>query len=156
MFFFCARRLYRYEKAQFTNTWSFTQWSTFAFDGSPGEYMTGLEFSPLDSNRAYAATNLGRMLWSDDKGVTWNISATTGPSEVWLYGMAIQPSHVDVDTVYIGGSGYGSPAVWKSTDGGQTFFPWGQGLPDTLVYCLAESPDGQHEAAEAVTESDSL
>ena len=72
-----------------------------------------------------------------DKGVTWNQSATTGPTEVWLYGTAIQPSHVDVDTVYIGGSGYGSPAVWKSTNGGQSFAPWGQGLPDTLVYCVS-------------------
>ncbi|MDG2149237.1 MAG: hypothetical protein P8N09_06920 [Planctomycetota bacterium] len=141
-FFFCAKRLYRYEKAPTGNVWNPTQWSNFAFDGSSGEYMTGIAFSPLDSNRAYAATNHGRLFWSNDKGVTWNQSATTGPSEVWLYGTAIQPSHVDVDTVYVGGSGYGSPAVWKSTNGGQSFQAWGQGLPDTLVYCLAESPDG--------------
>ncbi len=141
-FFFCAKRLYRYQKAAVGNVWNATQWSSFAFDGSSGEYMTGIAFSPMDSNRAYAATNFGRLFYSNDKGVNWNQSATTGPSEVWLYGTAIQPSHVDVDTVYIGGSGYGSPAVWKSTDGGQSFAPWGQGLPSTLVYCLAESPDG--------------
>lgn len=141
-FFFCAKKLYRYQKAPVGNNWNPVQWSTFDFEGSPGEYMTGIAFSPLDSNRAYAATNRGRLFWSNDKGVTWNQSATTGPTEVWLYGTAIQPSHVDVDTVYVGGSGYGSPAVWRSTDGGQTFQDWGQGLPDTLVYCLAESPDG--------------
>lgn len=52
------------------------------------------------------------------------------------------PSVEDVDTVYLGGSGYGSPAVFRSTDGGATWAPWGDGLPDTLVYSLAEAHDG--------------
>jgi len=141
-FFFCAKRLYRYDKSATGFTWTPVQWSNEVFDQNPGEYMTGLAFSPLDSNRAWATTNHGRIFWSADKGVTWTRSATLGPSEVWLYGTAIQPSHVDADTVYIGGSGYSGPAVWRSTDGGQTFEPWGQGLPPTLVYSLAEAPDG--------------
>jgi len=47
-----------------------------------------------------------------------------------------------VDTVWVGGSGYGGPAVYQSTDGGVSFQPHGQGLPPTLVYCLGEAPDG--------------
>ncbi len=32
--------------------------------------------------------------------------------------------------------------VYRSTDGGATFEPWGEGLPATTAYALAESRDG--------------
>ncbi len=32
--------------------------------------------------------------------------------------------------------------LWRTTDGGATYQDWGQGLPSTLVYCMAEAADG--------------
>lgn len=140
--FFCARKLYRYSKAPLINSWSPVEWSAFDFAGSPGEYLTALAFSPADTQRAYAATNLGRLFWSSDRGLTWTESSSSGPSAHYFYGTAIVCDADDPDRVWVGGSGYGSPAVYRSTDGGQTFQNWGLGLPDTLVYCLAQAPDG--------------
>ena len=48
----------------------------------------------------------------------------------------------DPDTVYAGGSGYGGPAVYRSTDGGQSWSDWSDGMPSTTVYSLVEAPDG--------------
>jgi photosystem II stability/assembly factor-like uncharacterized protein len=105
--------------------------------------MSALAFSPVDPDRAYAATNDGRLFRSLDHGLTWTQSASIGPSAHYFYGTAIVASALDVDTVYVGGSGYGSPAVYRSTNGGVTFQPYGEGLPNTLVYSLAESRDGK-------------
>lgn len=139
-FFFPASRLYRYTRSR--NGWSYTQYSEQSFARASGEYVSALAFSPLDSNRAYAATSHGRVFWSDDKGVTWTESANRGPDENWYYGQAIVASNVDKDTVYLGGSGYGVPAVYRSTDGGRTFEPWSEGIESTLVYSMAEARDG--------------
>jgi hypothetical protein len=87
-------------------------------------------------------TNQGRLWVSDDHGETWTQSNSTGPGGQYFYGTAMVASAVDVDTVYVGGSGYSNPAVYRSTDGGLNYEAWGEGLPATLVYCLAEAPDG--------------
>ncbi len=140
--FFCGEKLWRYKKIDFINSWTKVEWSTQDFGVSSGEFLTGLAFSPVDPERAYAASNQGRLWVSDDHGLTWSQGATTGPGSGWLHGTAVVASALDVDTSYVGGSGYGSPAVWRSTNGGATYDPWGQGLPDTLVYGMAEAPDG--------------
>jgi hypothetical protein len=140
--FFCANRLWRYKKSLFSNTWGLSLHSSQDFAIDSGEHLTALEFSPLDSQRVYAATTHGRLWTSNDHGSTWTQSTSTGPSSHYFYGTAMVASALDVDTVYVGGSGYGGPAVYRSTDGGATFQPHGTGLPSTLVYGLAEAPDG--------------
>jgi len=139
--FFCADKLYRYSKQQFFNSWTYLQWSNQNFAQSSGEYLTALEFSPANVNRAYAATSHGRLWWSDNHGVTWTQSTSTGPSSHYFYGTAMVCDALDPDTVWVGGSGYSGPAVYRSTDGGVSFQAWGSGLPSTLVYCLAQAPD---------------
>jgi len=139
-FFFCASRLYRYENA-FVTQWTPTLYSTFDFGQSPGEYVSGLTFSPVDADRAWAVTSTGRLFHSSDQGLTWTPSATTGPAGQYFYGTAILASRTDADTVWVAGSGYSGPSVWRSTDGGATFAPFDDGLPPTLVYALAEDPD---------------
>ncbi len=140
-FFFCGTHLYHYELEG--STWTHVLWSSLDVSTEdPDEYISALEFSPVNPLKAYMATNRGRLFYSSDRGVTWTQSASTGPEAHYFYGTALLASITDADTVWVGGSGYGSPAVYMSTDGGQTWEPHGQGLPDTLVYCLGEAPDG--------------
>jgi photosystem II stability/assembly factor-like uncharacterized protein len=141
--FFCGDNLWRYRKSTvFVNTWEPVLWSGHDFGANPGEYLSALVFSPLDSQRAYAATSWGRLFRSDDQGQTWTESANSGPGQHYFYGNAMVASSQDVDTAWVGGSGYGGPAVKRTTDGGLTWQAWDDGLPDTLVYSLAEAPDG--------------
>lgn len=141
-FFLCASRIYRYVKGT-GNNWSFSLWSTFDFGVAPGEYVSALVFSPLDTQRAYAVTDRGRLYHSSNRGVSWTQSTSTGPSGQYFYGTALLASSLDVDTVYVGGSGYSGPAIYRSTNGGVSFQPYSTGLPPTLVYCLGESFDGR-------------
>lgn len=145
--YLCASHLYRYRRNNPFNTWTLEQWSAQDFEGSPGEYLTALVFSPLDSDVAFAATNHGRLFRSDDHAVTWTESNSTGPGAHYFYGTALVASALDPDLIYVGGSGYGSPAVRRSTDGGLTYQGYSAGLPDTLAYDLAEAPDGTLYAA---------
>jgi hypothetical protein len=56
--------------------------------------------------------------------------------------MTIVPDPVRKQAIYVGGSGYSNAAVYVSTNGGGAFNPMSNGLPHTLVYALAISPDG--------------
>lgn len=141
-FFFPATRLYHYKEAE-EGYWTYELWSAENFDPTGyGEFISAVTFSPLDENRGYLATSWGRLFWSDDRGVSWTESEDTGPEGQWLYGAALHASMNDIDTVYVGGSGYGVPSVYRSTDGGQSWKKFDKDLPDTLVYCLTEAPDG--------------
>jgi len=141
-FYFCATQLYLYRRAALFDAWTPELWSTMDFAASSGEYLSALSFSTIDPNLAFAATNRGRLFYSSDEGKTWTRSASNGPTPQYLYGTAVVASNLDPDLVYVGGSGYGVPAVYRSTDGGQSFQSWNNGLPDTLVYCMGEAPDG--------------
>ncbi len=136
-FYFCARHLYRYHRVTGT-VWNYSLYS--AQDFSPG-YLTAIAFSPLDPGRAWAATSIGNLYYSNDGGVTWTQSADTGPSSHYFYGTALLPSSTDLNTCWVGGSGYSTDPVFRTTDGGATWQPERDGLPSTLVYCLAEAPD---------------
>ena len=140
-FFLCASHLYRYTKGA-GNNWTSAQWSSFDFGLAAGEYLSALSFSPLDPQRAYAVTDRGRLYHSSDHGLSWTASVSSAPGGQYFYGSALLASTVSVDTVYVGGSGYSGPAVYRSTDGGATFQAWSTGLPPTLVYCLGEAHDG--------------
>jgi photosystem II stability/assembly factor-like uncharacterized protein len=141
-FFLCASRIWRYTKAT-NNNWTPSLWSSFDFGVAAGEYVSALTFSPIDPQRAYAVTDRGRLYHSSNRGVSWTQSTSTGPGGQYFYGTALLASATDLDTVYVGGSGYSGPAVYRSTDGGVSFQPYATGLPPTLVYCLGESPDGR-------------
>ncbi len=140
-FFFCASHLYRYVKSG-PSAWIPSQWSTQNFAAGSGEHLAALAYSPLDKLRMYGVTNNGRFFRSSDQGVTWAQGTGSGPGPQYLYGQAIVASNQDINTAYVGGSGYSNPAVWRTTDGGVTWQPWSDGLPATLVYCMAQAQDG--------------
>lgn len=137
--YFGASKLYRYVRGR--RGWEIELWSDQSF-GRGWEYVGALAFSPLDPDRAWVATSAGRLFRSTDHGVTWDESDDEGPASHYFYGTAMVASREDADVVYVGGSGYDGPAVFRSRDGGATWEGWGDGLPATLVYSLAEARDG--------------
>ena len=140
-FFFCADKLYRYTRSDYWN-WSSQQWSDENFAVSSYEFLSAVAFANDGTDGAWAATSYGRLLWSEDRGVTWTESEDRGPDSHWFYGTALHVSQTEPDVIYAGGSGYSVPAVYRSVDRGRSWQPYASGLPDTLVYALVEAPDG--------------
>ena len=143
-FFFCATRLYYYRNYSNDDEqwWVPELYSNFNFASEDDEYLSALEFSPHDPQRVYAATNYGRLFVSEDKGINWERSEFVGPGPHYFYGTAMHASRENPEQVWVAGSGYDNSAVFRSDDGGETWHDFGKGLPATLVYSLAEAPDG--------------
>lgn len=109
----------------------------FDFLDAAAGNLTALTYSPLNPERFYVATSEGRFFTSDDEGENWTETLNFLPSGWYLYGQAIHASKTEAETVWLGGSGYSNPPVWRSTDGGENFFPMSEGLPPTVVHGLA-------------------
>jgi len=144
--------LHRYTRAEGSDYWEPERFSDQRFGDDGYEALSVMVFAPTDSNRVYGATNAGRFFVSDDHGESWTESVDTGPDSHYFYGTAIAVSPSDPDIAYAGGNGYSTPAVYRTLDGGQTWEPWNDGLPDTLVYGLTISLDGE-ERVFAATET---
>ncbi len=139
---FCAEQLYRYDYSQEAGTWVSSLHSEFNFAAASDEYLSAVTFAPSDPNRAVAATNYGRIFMSEDGAVTWSLSEGQGPYPHYFYGHSLVVSQADPDVVYIGGSGYGGDTVYRSTDGGENWSPWSEGMPSTTAFTMAEARDG--------------
>ncbi len=109
---------------------------------SSGRSITAAAISSLDPSRWFVATNDGRFFRSSDAGAAWQVSTdSSAPGNHYFYGSVVLPSPVDANRVYVAGSGYSTPAVKVSVDGGRTFRPIIEGLPQTLVYDMAVDPE---------------
>lgn len=105
------------------------------YSASSGGYVSAISFSPVNPNYRYALTNNGNFFYSTNGGVTWTkTSSFSGPEPHYLCGATIYASHLQLGLLYIGGSGYSNPAVYKSTNNGMTFTRADNGLPLTLVH----------------------
>ncbi len=150
-FFFPAQRLYRYTRTG-PGTWTSAQWSTFDFTVGGAAWMSALDFAPADPQRAYGANDRGRLFWSTDHGVTWNLSSSTGGTPQYFYGQDVEANPTNPLVAVVGGSGYSTAGVRRTQDGGITWQALTTGLPATLVYDLAWSIDGSDDIY-AATES---
>lgn len=138
--FFCGDRLWRYQRSG--NSWVPSQHSAQSFTQNGASYLSALAFAPTDANRAYAATDNGRLHHSSDHGSTWTASSSTAPSQHYFYGTAIDVHPADPLEAAVGGSGYSNAGVVRTTDGGVTWTAEAAGLPSTLVYDLVYARDG--------------
>ncbi len=149
-YYFCATHLYHGHWTGGSSVLYTSAAQNFTEHGS--NYLTGLTIAPSDNNRRLAVTDTGKLWFSHDGGVTWIYSGYEGPDAHYFYGTTIIHAHSDPLLAWVGGSGYSGPAVYKTTDGGLSWRPVGNGLPATLVYELAlESPD--NEVLYAATEA---
>lgn len=104
--------------------------------------ISAMAMSPVQQNNWFVSTENGQFFYSENNGESFTqTSSFTGPESHYFYGSSILPSPVNSDRVYIGGSGYSNPAVYLSENGGESFTPFNEGLPNTLVYGLAALPD---------------
>jgi len=140
IFYFCGNQLWKYTR-QANGTWLVTLQSTQDF-ATGGSYLTALAFAPGDPQRAYAVNDGGKIWYSTDHGVSWTLSSSSAPGQQYFYGNAISVHPTNPLEVAIGGSGYSTAGVVRSTNGGASFAPENQGLPQTLVYALAYATDG--------------
>jgi len=139
-FFFLGDHLWHYEKTG--NDWIESLHSNHDFAAGPGSFLTALAFAPADPQRAYAIDNAGQLWWSTDNGVTWAKSTNSGPGNHYFYGNAIAPHPTDPLRAVVSGSGYSSPGVRHTVDGGLTWQAMAKGMVDTLVYDIAWGQDG--------------
>lgn len=142
-FFFLADRLWRYSRVG--NDWNEVQHSAKDFGAGAGSYLSALAFAPSDAQRAYAVNDAGRLWHSKSHGVKWVEATDSGPGSHYFYGSALAVSPSDPRRAAVGGSGYSSPGVKETVDGGVTWQPLASGLPQTLVYDLVWAPDGSDD-----------
>jgi hypothetical protein len=117
--------------------------STYDFLASSGaSFLTAVAFAPSNPQRVYAANDRGRLFTSTDHGLSWTESASSGPSPHYFYGAALAVHPTDPLEAVVGGSGYSTAGVRRTTDGGQTWTALTTGLPATHVYDLAYAEDG--------------
>lgn len=104
--------------------------------------ISAIANSSIDSDKLYVSTSDGSFFYSNNEGINWSkTNSFTGPQEIWIIGTCILPSKQNSNTIYLGGSGYSNPAVYKSSNGGFSFSPMAIGLPNTLVYDLDANDD---------------
>jgi hypothetical protein len=102
-----------------------------------GTYLTAFAIAESDHDRRMAVTSSGRLWYSTDAGASWTLSPDIGPASHYFYGTTLEISPADGNVAYVGGAGYGGPAVYRTTDGGASWAALGNGLPSTLVFDLA-------------------
>ncbi|MBI5915104.1 MAG: T9SS type A sorting domain-containing protein, partial [Bacteroidetes bacterium] len=104
--------------------------------------ISAIEQSPADPDRIFVTTSDGTFFYSHDAGSTWTKSAGfSGPTTDWIYTADILASRTDPNVLWLSGSGYSNPPVFKSVNGGQTFVQMSNGLPPTLIQELVANPD---------------
>ena len=103
--------------------------------------VSAMEISPLDYSHWYVLTDNGKFYHSADSGISWSTNWFTGPNSHYFYGSTIWASEAELGKVFIGGSGYSNPPVYISDNHGETFIPLDNGLPSTLVFQLAGTPN---------------
>ena len=104
--------------------------------------VSAMGYSQIDPSYRYVLTENGKFYYSSDYGENWMITSSfTGPSSHYFYGSTILASQNNLGKVYIGGSGYSNSPVYVSNNHGLTFEEMNTGLPNTLVFQLAGTPN---------------
>jgi hypothetical protein len=118
----------------------------YDFSGNTGATaISAMAFSPINSDYRYVMNGNGEFFSSTDGGSNWTLNNSfDGPDGNYLYGAAIVPSSETLGVVYVAGSGYSNPPVYKSTNNGSSFSSMSIGMPSTMVYEMVGSPNDSY------------
>jgi photosystem II stability/assembly factor-like uncharacterized protein len=112
---------------------------------SSNSVLSAIAISPLNLNTFYVSTGDGKFFYSSDDGVKWTKSDSfNGPGTHYFYGSSIVLSQKTYGRLYIAGSGYSNPGAYLSNDNGASFVPIDSGLPNTMIYSIAVTPDDEY------------
>lgn len=114
---------------------------SYDFRANSGGEISAIAFSPFDFNKMYVATTSRMVFLSTDGGETFERAETNTVGGHYLYGSCLMPSKIDPNVIYLSGSGYSGPAVFKSIDGGLSYQPMNEGMPSTLAFGVAPNED---------------
>lgn len=113
-------------------------------DGSSYHTVTTLAISSVNPSIVLAGTDDGRVHISASEGMLWN-EISDGLPDRWITRVATDP--FDANTIYVTCSGFRwdetIPHVYRSTDLGQTWEPFGNNLPDLPVNVILADPTRQ-------------
>ena len=113
--------------------------------GSAGRRPASLAISPLSTDFFYVLSNDGKFFRSTDRGQTWKMNSVfKGPKAHYFYGNSVVASASKFGRVYIAGNGYSTPGAYISDDHGENWTPIDSGLPKTLIYKIAVTPDDKY------------
>ncbi len=105
--------------------------------------VTAVAFSG-DGNTRYAMSTAQDFFRKSGAG-SWSKVTNSGlPGNHFFHGNDIVVHPTVPGTIYVAGSGYSNPGVFRSTTNGSSFAAFSTGLPSTMIYDLAISADGQH------------
>jgi hypothetical protein len=124
----------------------------FHFRDTTDEVLAGLATTPADPSRMYAASKNGKFFISADLGKTWKPTLYKGPvpfvrNRPWWgpYGYCIKTAPDNAGFLCWTGDGDASNAFLISDDGGETFSPATDGLPDgSNIRDVAITPGGSY------------
>lgn len=108
-----------------------------------------INVDPADSNRVYSGSFFSGLIKSTDGGTTWS-RRTLGSGYAYVWVPVVDP--VSPNIIWAGTSGEGTNTqriyvgseacgcVYKSTDGGDSWFSVSDGLENTVVFGLDQDP----------------
>ena len=107
--------------------------------------ISAMGYSSIEPNNRYILDYNGNFYHSRNDGESWQQSpAFDGPNSHYFYGSTIWASSITPGKVIIGGSGYSNPPAYISYNHGETFQNFNNGLPNTLIYEIAGTPDDEY------------
>jgi photosystem II stability/assembly factor-like uncharacterized protein len=110
--------------------------------GANNRKPASLAISPLATDFMYVLSNDGRFFMTSDRGKNWEMNEVfKGPGGHYFYGNSVVASADKFGRVYCAGNGYKTSGAYMSDDHGKTWTPIDSGLPKTLIYKIAVTPD---------------
>lgn len=117
----------------------------YNFGNDDNRRVSSIANTKADKNYFYALSGDGSFFKSSDKGITWSENPVfNGPGAHYFYGNSIALSEITFGKIFVGGNGYSNPGAYVTTDNGETWTAIDNGLPATLIYKLALTPDDKY------------
>ena len=133
--------LYAATEFGFGAVWSDDGGDSWNLSNTPVAGGNELRIHPANPSTLYLASSSGKVFKSTNRGRDWVGSVSGLPNNVQYTALAVDPSNGN--TLYAGttpGFGTGTPAVYKSTDGGATWADASNGLDLVAVTALEIDP----------------